>query len=459
MIKELEAEKAGYEAEQAELTEAKNINDSVVKSYEDQANKTREIILESKDNRTAAEDAELKMLKEDKKSKEQQENDLNKAIESTNEAPGPGSNQPGDNVATSEVEEAGNNATPEEKNDAKQKLLSFADEWGITELFDKKELGKMAVMYLGSRLFGYGHEGSANWAMKNYIQNTTAKKASRAQFIKSNAKNYTPASLEAYRKTGDLSTLIPVGQPVNATGEFKTVYKNGKPVQVQKYKVGDSYIWSRDGKTAVDSSYQFDAEQVKGSPEWNQRVAADTKSNIDVLKGLQEQFDKIPAKDQYGKATFSTQVNPALQGKKAAEWAIQNGVNAAQLGGLLESAYHEAIEYSKGTKTKVRDLVPFLNQQVIRTQTGTESLFQTREADKNQPATYVDQQKMKLVNDNILYKYQDKPGKPIDKLNLFWTEAAKMWSDLDAETRKTWERRATKGKTTGFYEYVINNVQ
>ena len=55
----------------------------------------------------------------------------------------------------------------------------------------------MAVMYLGSRLFGYGHEGSANWAMKNYLQNTTAKRATVDNFIKSNAKNYTPKSLQA----------------------------------------------------------------------------------------------------------------------------------------------------------------------------------------------------------------------------------------------------------------------
>ena len=394
----------------------------------------------------------------DNASPEEQENAVNKVITDTKDAEGPGDNQPGPNKPTAEVEEAGNAGTPEQKKEAIEAIKSFADEWGISELFDKKELGKAAAMYLGSRLFGYGHEGSANWAMRNYLQNTAAKKNTIQQFIKSNAKNYTPESLQKYKETGDYSVLRSSKAPANATGEFKTVYKNGKPVQIQKFKVGDSYIWSADGgKSGIDNSYQFDAEQVKGSPEWNKRIAADTKSNIDVLKGLQEQFDKIPAKDQYSRATFNTEINPALQGKKTAEWAIKNGVNAAEIGGIMEAAYHEAIQYSQQTKTKVRDLTPFLNQQVIRAQTGNADLFLVDSGDGKKPPVYVDNQKMAVLNKNVLSKYQDKPGKDIDKLNIFWTHAAKKWANLDSDARKTWDRRAGK-RTTGFYEYVFNNL-
>ena len=75
------------------------------------------------------------------------------------------------------------------------------------DLFDEGELARMALMYVGSRALGYSHGGSLNWAAKQYVSRLDAKQASRQDFIKTNAKNYPAASLEAYRKTGDLSVL------------------------------------------------------------------------------------------------------------------------------------------------------------------------------------------------------------------------------------------------------------
>ena len=68
------------------------------------------------------------------------------------------------------------------------------------DLFDKKELARMAMMYVGSRALGYSHGGSLNWAAKQYVSRVDAKQASRESFIKTNAKNFTPKSLDAYRR-------------------------------------------------------------------------------------------------------------------------------------------------------------------------------------------------------------------------------------------------------------------
>jgi len=76
-------------------------------------------------------------------------------------------------------------------------------------LYDEQELGRMVIMYLGSRAFGYPHGGSAKFAVKNYLQRTDAKKSAKISEIKDLVKSgdYTTASIEAYKQTGNINDL------------------------------------------------------------------------------------------------------------------------------------------------------------------------------------------------------------------------------------------------------------
>ena len=79
----------------------------------------------------------------------------------------------------------------------------------FSDLFDGKELARMAIMYAGSRALGYDHFGSLNYSMKNYIKRVDADIAQREKFISSKAaiETYTAASLQKYRETGDRNLL------------------------------------------------------------------------------------------------------------------------------------------------------------------------------------------------------------------------------------------------------------
>ena len=97
----------------------------------------------------------------------------------------------------------------------------------LGDLFDEKELKRAAIMYAGSRLLGYNHQGSLRHSLKNYVGRVDQKVTNRQEFVKTNAKNFTPASLQQYKETGDLSVLQKLGSPVTASGQYKTFYGPG----------------------------------------------------------------------------------------------------------------------------------------------------------------------------------------------------------------------------------------
>ena len=331
------------------------------------------------------------------------------------------------------------------------------------DLFDKKELARMAVMYLGGRALGGSHQGSLGYAAKSYVNRIDAKEAGKQKNIQGLLKSgkWDAKSVAAYGESGDISDLKPVGTPINQTGNFKNFYKNGKTFRAQSYKAGDKTFWSADGgKTVINSSYHENADEVKGTKEYNQRISSESKDNIAVIKGLQERFDEIKGKDGVP-STFKTEISPALQGKKIAEWAADNGVDAARVGSLMEQAYHDAINDSANTGRKPRNLVPYLNSLIIREQTGTPELFKVKESEDGTP-TFISGSKMRLVNHNILARSgldgNLKDKRNIDKLNNFWTFAQSKWNGLDPKAREQWNRKAGDD-TTGFYEYTNSQLQ
>jgi len=102
----------------------------------------------------------------------------------------------------------------------------FKDVFG--SLYDEQELGRMAIMYLGSRAFGYSHGGSAKFAVKNYLQRTDAKKSAKISEIKDLVKSgdYTTASIEAYKQTGNINDL----KKVTDLSDLKTeIYVKATP--------------------------------------------------------------------------------------------------------------------------------------------------------------------------------------------------------------------------------------
>ena len=372
---------------------------------------------------------------------------------------GPGSDQGGENTDAGTVEDAGKKAPPAQVKEAESVIKSL-----FGDLFDSKELGRMAIMYAGSRLLGYPHGGSLQFAAKQYVGRVDAKvagKQSEQQELLKSGK-YTPQSIANYMKSGDITDLTPPGASYQGTGVTKKFTHNGKAVTLQQVKGSDGGTYWQDPVTqrVIKNPAllgEYDPKNVRGTPEYNSRISSESKDNVAIIKGLQDQFDAIPADDKFGKTTYTTEINPELQGKKIAQWAFDNNIDAAQIGTLMEQAYHDAINDAKSSGKKPRDLTPYLNNLIIRQQTGVPELFATSEDGKNM----VDGQKMSSLNQSILHisGLQGNVGdkRNIDRLNNFYTFAASKWSDLDPEAQKQYKRKATDSET-GFYVYVKDQL-
>ena len=365
------------------------------------------------------------------------------------EATGPGDDQPGPNVSDTEVEEAGKTADPA----MVEKATGFISE-AFDDLFDGKELARMALMYTGSRMLGNSHLGSLQWAAKNYVNRIDAKATNKAATTKELLKSgkYTPASIKEYEKTGDISSLVSPTAVPEQTGEYKDFYSSSGKITAQKVKIGDQTKWVDSKGNFVDGTkFNADPSTVRGTKDYNARVNSEATSNVAIIEDLQKTFDAKPKKNEFDKQEYTTEITPSLQGKKIAEWAADNDVDAAQIGTLIEQAYHDAINDAKQTGRKPRDLTPYLNSLIIREQTGLPDLFKTGED------TFVDGAKMASLNRSVLFLAGSndnlKDKRNIDKLNTFYTMAASNWNKLDADTQKQYNRKAGKG-TTGFYTYI-----
>jgi len=79
------------------------------------------------------------------------------------------------------------------------------------DMFSPTDIARMAISYVGSRALGYGHDGSLNYAMKDYADNKESIREQELALIKANAKNYTASSYANYIRTRDSSVLVPKG--------------------------------------------------------------------------------------------------------------------------------------------------------------------------------------------------------------------------------------------------------
>ena len=365
-------------------------------------------------------------------------------------ATGPGKDQAGENKSDEEVVKAG---------ESNPDLVKKAGGWlkgAFGDLFDGKELARMAVMYAGGRALGYSHQGSLRHAAKGYITRIDAKSASRDAFIKSNAKNYTPASLQAYKESGDLSQLQKIGTPATRTGQFKTFYGKGGAKKAEQFKVGDNTLWSADGgKTFLDGTkYNEDPAYIKGTKENSTMVNNFISKTSDQLKSLRSQFDKYGTGDEIA---YNTDINPATSAGKIADWAVKNGVRPEELSGLVESAYHDAINDKRQDGSRARSLVPYLNQLVIRQKVGNPDLFLAKGYDVEDKGAkqYVNAQKLQTLNRSLAHvmKSKGKQGGTKDLANLFYNAALRDWNKLSTKEQEKFIGRATDDES-GFYKFV-----
>ena len=321
----------------------------------------------------------------------------------------------------------------------------------FSDLFDEKELARMAIMYVGSRALGYSHHGSLSFAAKKYVSRVDAASAQKQKFATDNVGKFTASSLEAYKKSGDLSELVPIGPTPNSTGESKDFYIGGKRVRAEKYKVGDNYIWSHNGgKSAIPLTATDDPTKIPGTKEYNTRIKAETPILVDSFKEMQSRFG-VASEDKTGKKTYRTDLTPTRVANQTAEWAAQNGVDVAQASRIMEQAYQLAISESGGEgKAKARSIVPYLNRMKLEQDTQLADLFDKADGQS------IDAGKVEGLAQSAAAR-SGTEANPTFR-NQFWSMAASKWNELDTDSKQGWEKEGRKAGTSGFFEYTRSQI-
>ena len=364
--------------------------------------------------------------------------------------------------------------------------VNKAESWlaeTFSGLFDAQELKRMAILYAGSRLMGNSHAGSLNWAAEGYLDRVSAHEANVQKLIEKG--EYTPASIQNFKKTKDYSTLIKTGTPIAPTGTKETWYTpSGKRVQAEKYKTGkDSYVWSYDGgRTAIPSSWHQDASRVKNTDEYNDRIIkesnylAERLAEIDESSGNKIVSGSIKAGDR--KTSYVTGLRPKDAASQVARWAAANGVDVASAEGYARQAWEMAVADAQADpekRKKPSDLRPYLNQLKIRQDTGINELFDITAEDGT--ITKMDSEKIEEVSRNYLARKglsggvsegdlvkNDTTGfttrRNRNEVNNFWTEASSRWAKKVAENPgivDEWAGKAIAGETP-FFAWAKANV-
>jgi len=326
------------------------------------------------------------------------------------------------------------------------------------DIFDKKELVRMGVLYAGALATGASSGQALAIAGQSYMNRIDAKENTFNGLVKS--AKYTPQSLSEYKKTGDPSVLSPVdgAAGVKLSNDYTTLYnkRSGQPTKLQEVELANGNKAYMDEQGRIRSGFEFgdDPSVVRGTKEYRARVKNATTNIGNQLDEMRKTFDIFDKESGSAK----TDILPSTNASKISEWAIENGVNPEELGGLVESAYHDALNDNRQDGSRARDLVPYLNQLVIRQQVGGNAdVFKSKNQPKNGPASYVNAAKLQKLNTAAagVLRRMGKQGGTSDLSNLFYTEALKDWNSLDPDTKELWGRKAQSDES-GFYLFAEN---
>jgi len=159
-----------------------------------------------------------------------------------------------------EITDQGNKTLKSDPTFAESIMQGFKDMFG--ELFDPKELARMAVMYAGSRALGYDHSASLGYSAKQYVKRIDAEYAQRQKDVRDKdfMEAYTKKSLDKYLKTGDRNDLIErptSSSATNITGQSGTTFDRYTGTEVPVYKMGsgkDARLVVKSGDGFVDAT-------------------------------------------------------------------------------------------------------------------------------------------------------------------------------------------------------------
>jgi hypothetical protein len=382
------------------------------------------------------------------------------------------------------AEDKGKTAPPEQISKAESFLSGI-----LGDLFDKGELKRMAIMYVGGRMLGGSHNGSLNFAAKQYVKRVDSKASEHKKYVKELTKDgaYTAKSIALYNKTKNISDLEKKGATYSPTGgapitkmipqfnkEGKVKgYKKATLVPVKNSITGGTHYQSRSGAVmhpAQVSSLNDHREELDDNTEaYKQRRSR-------ILVDMERYFSEIRDKPGNSKGEgddkeYIVGVGPAEAALSYYDWAKKQGVDPDSTAGrkVMTQAYDTMVAEAagKGIKYTPNDFTQFLESQQLRESTGAPELFMINEnAVMNKKATpkYVQADKMSLLYQNLDTVILGIPNSSTNRGDIIGI-AIQKWNKLDSTDegrtlRKKYNDSAEKSAgESGFYKYMMNTAQ
>tara|TARA_B100000214_G_scaffold168485_1_gene121028 strand:- start:12138 stop:14582 length:2445 start_codon:yes stop_codon:yes gene_type:complete len=389
-----------------------------------------------------------------------------------------------------DADNAGKTAPKEEISKAEAFLKSL-----LGNLFDKDELKRAAIMYVGARMLGEKHGTALKFATYQYIGRVDEKEKVYRQFGLSEVaqKRYTKDSLAKFMKSYRFGDLIDKGAPMKRTGNFAWHYTSDG-------KGGTIKVWAEEVKIGVgdaadthyrykkpDNTYGFldkhrfnkDPRYVKNTPEYDKFVKENAETYTKQIKSLRNQYGRR-GKDKKTQAwIYADKLDPATEGMNVVKWALENQVDMAQMENLVKLAYLDMTRSASVTEDS--SLEGYLNSLVIRQRTNEERLFRLPpKTDGEKAVGYGPAMDTALFNktlENITAVMKDPVNNPefanmsdTQVISMFINRAAELWRgtatidgnpdplNLKPEEREQWNAKAARLKTgrptTGFYEFL-----
>lgn len=370
----------------------------------------------------------------------------NQVITETDTGDEPDQPAPDENT-NKQVVDAGLQKQNEDPGFFKEVTGLFKDVLG--DMFSPEDITRMVINYAGSRMLGYEHNGSLNYAMKDYVTRTKLQDKREYELVKANKDNYTTDSFNKYIRSGNVEDLVAKSVGIKKTsgstylrgsGIIPTVTltdgSEGVLIGGQPYSV--STVIDQQGTTIADIMEPVDKDihSVQAVRKRLDNVAEDARSAANRDVGLE---------DEKG-LSDDTQAIAMQAASKFNKILLRNGASIAQsedleiaVNGAIQDYYTaRAIAKRDGTTAptsvegfvEARLITPLTNDQISMDMIRGTSAKNLRALNKQ---IYNDMEIKDKRNPLFQREYADE-----------WTATKNAWQLLSTEERADWTRKASK---------------
>tara|TARA_E500000081_G_scaffold34726_1_gene38521 strand:- start:9304 stop:12534 length:3231 start_codon:yes stop_codon:yes gene_type:complete len=373
------------------------------------------------------------------------------------------------NTTPEAATKAGEGAPPEQINKAESFLSGI-----FGDLFDKGELKRMAIMYVGGRMLGGSHSGSLNFAAKQYVKRVDAKVSAHDKYVKQLTKDglYKPSSIAKYKRTKNLADLEKKDATYSATGGTSITklipVKGGGFKETTVVPVKNS-ITNEISYRAVDGTI-LPAEVIANARDARPELKDGTDEYYARRDRVYNQMEKSFAETRDNDGNFEldgktkkyyTNVGPRKAAREFFAWAESVGQDpeSTQSMDILTMAQEQMIEEAKGKKFRPGSLTPYLEYQMIREETTAPELFllNPKEMAKGKPPKMIRMDQMQSLYQNIDHLIYSRGNKTTR--NAMFAKGVQNWQSLSQSERDDYDKGAEKDVgINGFYNFMQDTM-